>query len=738
MATDTEQGVDPEASLPQAEAIHLTSHLDTHISATLHHFTGAPEPPEPPYAPSYHPPTGYWTAAEKALFFHALPTYSRFRPDLIASSIGTKSVLDVVVYLGLLRDGAQGLTASRGAIARDQLPAAHEVSPTLVALEDTHAVDLAATEPLRADETCAAARTEAERAMRNRLRVRKGEGGKGAARDRAGQQARREELERWRWEQEGVWEREDTLARLDGVALQALDRILRVDEESRVEAHFRGEAEAEEHGTPAAQPGPVTGLSTAVPPRATSPPNLSTLAPRNRGDDSEDVDTVLANLSPASRRRARKRLYMRRKRAEACGGVAQLNPMRLKPGRKASATNKNRQHRPSAPDPDDTDEDAEQKRLLHGITRPYKVQRKLDELGINAKYMRENGLGLFRLGALWRPHAVRLTLSMYPRLDPLQPKGVTEFISAGTIQALHTLVVRFTRDVVRRALALRELDFARHGRVKLWRLGSRVVRPPHVRRALQIRGACPSKHTHFDRLLARFSESDEDSEDDVPLALLMRRQKGGKAAVREEEEDSSGQSVTDVGIWTDEDDEQHRGTAIGARPRYSHRETYAPFVYAPDLVAPAHPFGVYAPGTIPEPLGAISDGVRRRPAVVGYDENSEQEEADDLMPDATDDEALEVELAAEGLVDAVDARAAAAYEARMWRELRGAPRAHRRTRKRAVQAEVEDERAQPMRPRKRRKVLHGGSADALQSPDGVKVKSAAMIEDSDSDDEYVG
>ncbi|KAI9454772.1 hypothetical protein BJY52DRAFT_1104534, partial [Lactarius psammicola] len=84
-------------------------------------------------------PTGYWTAAEKALFFRALSTHSRFRPDLIASCIGTKSILDVVVYLALLRDGARGLIATRGAIARDQFPAAHEVSPALVELEDTYA-----------------------------------------------------------------------------------------------------------------------------------------------------------------------------------------------------------------------------------------------------------------------------------------------------------------------------------------------------------------------------------------------------------------------------------------------------------------------------------------------------------------------------------------------------------------------------------------------------------------------
>src|SRR6266404_4359287 len=194
------------------DTLYLTQ-LHEHLSAT---FIGDPDS----YQPSYHPPTGYWTSAEKALFFRALSTHSRFRPDLIASSIRTKSILDVIVYLGLLRDGARGLAASRGAIARDQLPAAHQVSPALIALEDAHAERLAAAEPARTDETCAAARKEAARAMRNSMRVKKGEGGRGVARDREGQQARRDEFESWREEKEGEWAREDTLARLDDVALQ--------------------------------------------------------------------------------------------------------------------------------------------------------------------------------------------------------------------------------------------------------------------------------------------------------------------------------------------------------------------------------------------------------------------------------------------------------------------------------------------------------------------------------------
>jgi hypothetical protein len=49
-----------------------------------------------------------------------------------------------------------------------------------------------------------------------------------------------------------------------------------------------------------------------------------------------------------------------------------------------------------------------------------------------------------------------------------------------------------------------------------------------------------------------------------------------------------------------------------------------------------------------------------------------------------------------------------------------------------------------LRARKRRKNAGGGEwspvvegAEMLKSPDGVKVKSAAVIEDSDSDSEYV-
>ena len=42
------------------------------------------------------------------------------------------------------------------------------------------------------------------------------------------------------------------------------------------------------------------------------------------------------------------------------------------------------------------------KQLVHSRTRPYKIQREFEQLGIGADYLHENGLGLFHLSVLGR------------------------------------------------------------------------------------------------------------------------------------------------------------------------------------------------------------------------------------------------------------------------------------------------------------------------------------------------
>jgi hypothetical protein len=391
--------------------VYLTEHLADHISATRHHLTGTPEHPEPPYAPSFHPPTGYWTPTEKALFFRALSAHSRLRPDLIAASIGTKSTVDVAIYISLLRQGATQASINKPTskhdatitIGRDQHPAAHQVSEELVILEDQQAAHVCVAEPMRAKEVESEARAETLRSMKSGMRVRRGEGKKGGERDREGQLARKKEFERLRAEREIEWAREDALARLDAVALQVFDRMLRVDEERRVKVDFDDE---EEEGKSSEIPHPVASSSSpAGDPHARTPPptSLPANSPGSDNDNEDDTGAVPSNLSPASRRLVSKRLYMRRKRAEASGSTAQLDPVRLKPGRKASATSKYRPPRPHRDSDCAADgEDPVMKQPERGYTRPYKIQHDFERFKIGAEYLHENGLGMFHLGALGR------------------------------------------------------------------------------------------------------------------------------------------------------------------------------------------------------------------------------------------------------------------------------------------------------------------------------------------------
>jgi hypothetical protein len=362
-------------------------------------------------------------------------------------------------------------------------------------------------------------------------------------------------------------------------------------------------------------------------------------------------------------------------------------------------------------------------------------------------------------------HSPSRLARLYPRLDASQPKDVAESIAAETIQMLHALVTQFMRGLVRRAIALRELDFALRTHTRVWRLGKRVVRPLHVRRALELSGldAQLSKQTHFGALLERFSEGEESMEsgDDVPLAVRARMAKGKAVACNEDEDDDEDDDYADddedraddVGEGYQQDQQRQKAgpstdsqacDAVGPHWPLTHSEMYSPFVYAPGLIAPAHPFGVYAPGTMPDPQGSSTSALLRHAA--DNDDGEEDgdmeaclEEQEDLMPAETDDEALEADLRAEARLDTADARAAAVYEAGVWRELEGVGRGgpSPRAKKRRAGADRGGSDVHSVRLRKRRKgaPVEAGM-DALEEPDGVKVKSAAVIEDSDS--EYLG
>jgi hypothetical protein len=200
--------------------------------------------------------------------------------------------------------------------------------------------------------------------------------------------------------------------------LQVLDRMLRMDEESRGEADAGSANEVAREGDvvvgePSKTHHPPTPSSSR---HATTPPPSSPLPPTPDDDIEEDYSGAIpSNLSPASRRLICKRLYMRCKRAEASGSIAQLDPARLKPGRKASATSKYKQPRRKDRDNDSDNEVGNLKRPVRGDTRPYKIQRELERLGIGVDYLRANNMDLFHLSALGRLMRYVFSLSWWKR-----------------------------------------------------------------------------------------------------------------------------------------------------------------------------------------------------------------------------------------------------------------------------------------------------------------------------------
>ena len=186
----------------------------------------------------------------------------------------------------------------------------------LVALEEKHATRICAAGPLRTQ--------EAECEVRNGMRVRRGKGAaQRGARNGAGQDARRKAFERCRWRRDVVWARED---RLDGVGLQVLDRILRLDEESRAEAVGSGDEEGCARQRPSADEvaitlrpaasssSPVGGgarHATTLPP--SSPPPLTT-TPKMIMPSAQFRPTSPPPLHAAQARRIERRRHTARPR----------------------------------------------------------------------------------------------------------------------------------------------------------------------------------------------------------------------------------------------------------------------------------------------------------------------------------------------------------------------------------------------------------------------------------------
>ncbi|KAI0064937.1 hypothetical protein BV25DRAFT_1989669 [Artomyces pyxidatus] len=727
-----------------ANLAYLTRHVPQHISETKNLLYGLSS--DPPFDASYYPPSSYWTSAEKSLFFHGLSIYSRFRPDMIAAHIGTKTVADVALYLELIRTTAAASTSSAYAdITRDRFAQAYEVSPELISFEDEQSSLFSTAEPHLDLETRTRLREDEEYAFRKASRARRGSG-TGQTRDRAGQKERKAALDDWLEERNKEWRIEDTLGQLDVPKLTVLDRILREDEEpfdvldvendpvftdkglggtvndSSIDPVLLAESSRALASRTLASSDLVDPSRPSTPPPAGSPG--LTLLPK---------DLIPAELSPGSRRRLQKRLFMRKKRAAAQGTVPSTSLRRLKPGRKTKSEEllpeelvldeqsgpEIDEHEVSAgmrtesPGAGPSKEKKRKKPKKRGLTLPYKIKHELQDAQVTAAYLRDQGLGLFQLAALGR------IMRSYTQLDPTVPDTVNRYISMATVGILNALLVEFIRDLMHRAITVRELDFTLKARTKVWRIGKRrTVKGKNVRRALDLMGADHlNKAAHFSAVCDDFSDVEGDDEDeeeeDSPSPKAAKR----KAAMIEDDE---GDDETDVEAKT------AKRASLSRHRKQLHRSIYPPFVHAPDLVPRSHPFGVDVRGKSP-----ATSGHRHRPR----QDQDDVDEDENLMSSDTDKEALDAELEAEERIDAEDMRAAAKYEREVWTDLQKTidsddgkeePARTSKRKKRTGEVQSDSEFADLKKP-KRRKVKKNDGAMNMP-PDGVKVKSAVFVD----------
>ncbi|EPT05137.1 hypothetical protein FOMPIDRAFT_96662, partial [Fomitopsis schrenkii] len=219
---------DGDTLIDTTYATHFSKHLD-HVRA---HLAGKDKSGRLP--PSFIPPSAHWTSAEKDLFFHALAIHSRLRPDLIAEEIRTKTMVDVCLYIRSLESGAR----ENGPMPRRDFQIAMQVTDVFVALEDQKAQPSLVAEPQWENRALEEDRQLELEAREKAVRARKGEAQSETNEEyRQDVRRRRKEFKQWVADRRNEWKLEDTLRTLDFTTLKAMDRVLRDEDEARVQAN---------------------------------------------------------------------------------------------------------------------------------------------------------------------------------------------------------------------------------------------------------------------------------------------------------------------------------------------------------------------------------------------------------------------------------------------------------------------------------------------------------------------
>ncbi|KAI6115244.1 hypothetical protein EDD16DRAFT_1519845 [Pisolithus croceorrhizus] len=717
-----------------------------------------------------------WTPAEKNAFFRALSAYSRWRPDLIAAAVPTRSVWEVDLYLAALEEGAESLDRAENGdgylsdfdldeedSGSDlELEPAHEVSDAWVAVEETLASCI-----IQGDNSALLERYRKslraekgkEKEKRPRGRPRKGDGtnarrpyrrlgarkfasyadakpqecvdsqhaaGTQVDRSSVANQAETMSPNQPPAKRLRLGKREDHLACLGDAHLSALDSILRDHEESlRIERSYKENQDAASplletrEGTPPSHeheremqtimnvtdtivddpsnamidpvllaisggnaishrfPSNTTMTMSSIPIKAipatdrsllvssSSPPTKAAVTDDAQQDATDFVQnhvraasegpaTLNADLlSPKSRRRLQKRLYMRRRRARLQGkeeasysttevettDIGQVVGLgRLKPGRKAKDKSRCTSSAPTSNVESDDEEPTKVKQTTHGLTLRSKLKSMFSKLGVDAAYLRAQGMDLLHLNTLARLMGFFTASECGSPPDDASTDEIKEelpfAIDATLIRHLQAAVVFFVTDVIYRAIAWKEGQIRLKQGSLAWRSSDQRLTVSAIKHAIETLGMRYKSHKEFfAELCSRNDTESSDAENESAAIRHFNRSTDHPAGFRDE----GGCEKGDPAV-----------PAVS-----THRDLYMPFIRPPSALG-VHPLDCFS-------RTYMREATRRA--------DREREVEADWMSSETDEEALEAELREDEALDEEDMENAAEYEEMLWEAL---------------------------------------------------------------------
>ncbi|KAH7911334.1 hypothetical protein BJ138DRAFT_1113324 [Hygrophoropsis aurantiaca] len=660
-----------------------------HLSATQAHLNGSLSS-SAPLDESDHivwrSSTVSWSQSEQNLFFRGLSVYSRWRPDLIAAAVKTKNISEVCEYLCVLEEATRTEEGEGSAAMMHE--AAMEVSDEWVEAEERMASELARQEDDWADAWRDGMRTEMVKRKRKEMlppkaKKRKVEqGDEVVVVDGGDRQVAKANFKEWKAKEKFLWDREDILAHLEEIHLQVLDAIIREDLEQKTrkddDAETTIESEMQE-STPshksdeaippslisdqmidpallalshnvqlaavAVSPSKITVTqSEVVAPARPTPPLVASV------DVPLDSDTAeLTALSPTSRRRHQKRIYMRRKRAQQRGEAVVTDLTRIKPGRKARHTpgqiqtsndnceviNLEPEPAPGQPLDDSISPENEEGAQAHnpsapkpkvrGRTRFYKIKKEFGTAGINGAWLRDHSMDLFHLNTLGK------LVDVYKIIEDVPDESSTTSVSADMLQYLQATVVNFITDVMHHVIVGRELETKSKTRSKVWRTALDQITAAAIDQAAKVVGGkSADRKAHFARLFAHHG---------VPSATEKGKETG-----------------------TATDDQESGGESDAPLPSVSpHREIYTPIIRVPSAFSGDLRFM--------DTLSASYMKEARRSRIARFSPPKEADEEIDLVSEELDEEALLAELLEEDEADEHDRHEEKIYEMDLWEEV---------------------------------------------------------------------